>query len=831
MFSEIDTSAKLGFHLLLLTWLFHATLSVKPSKLLSNDEVNGTTQPEARTESHTNMDDLPFEIVSVQYTILDGNPSFLVGIKVREEDEEGEGEGEELQRVHSGGPDTFYDNERSSENPLEMYFQETPLSTLLGSLANNETVQGLLSRTTLEQLTAMLSSPLESVFSFQEDVSPLSTPVSYFWHSGYHPSCLPSNSSLKTRSSLSTTVCSLGAVAGSNVGLVFSILSSIYLNGLDLAGFRLVYGKPSSSIEDSISTVEEIECSDVTKPKLVMAIRGPDSIYHLMDVIGPKDESLAKVTDPQSLTARYGSMLTCDLHCLRTPYSAAAALAKYFGGRACLKSGSILGISDAYTRHERKKRQRVRFSESESAAEELPPSPLLDVSFTPLVTNRQRLVAEPYTKVVMVVSPHIPTSCYSTVLACCDRLGFDVFGVKRLRLNSKRANALNISPSFMVHFTPSSTPPSPIASDFVSHPLVFEPTQMAPPLPSCLIVLGRENALLHTLALKASLISDLVGVLKNNPPLRESSKLLTLVEFVDSLFHVTEHSEDLLKYLGHFGISNAVSSIQPRLGSGWDIQDHCQDELCFVTVPQSDSLTKATYFLDRVFHVKPVHENDNISLPHNNITANRQASNGLDASSTEAEEMGEFELLGFKVIPELLRFYAKQLCPIPNNDSQYQEAINLLSDVPATLFLFRGIASNRRLRDISGSLKSKSSPLHANALKQKLQMIVSSSFPDAFRLACIFFSDKELFSDLPRWALSAYVPLSWHEDSHILHRLQHEQEEFFTIVTVSLDQMKTAIKVMDKLSRSGCSFVGVACLPSREKDVEEVIPVDTRVSA
>ena len=836
MFSEIDTSTKLGFHLLLLTWLFRASLSADLAQNLMPSQHNETS---AEQEATCNMEEgfgskdgstLPFEIVALQYTILDGNPSILVGIKMNDGEE-----GEALHRVHSGGPDTFHEN---GESEFEVYLRQTPLSTILGGIASSDTVQALLPPATLEQLKAMLNSPLDSVFTFQEDIAPLSTPVSFFWYTGYHPSCLPAPTSLKSQSPLMTTVCSLGAVSGSDTSLVFSILSGLYRKGLDLAGLRLMYGAPYSSIEASLAVEDSERENDhvFESATICLAIRGPDAIYHLMDIIGPRDESLAKITDPTSITAQYGNSLTCDLHCLRTPYSAAAALAKYFGGRACLKSASILGISDAYTRHERKKRQRVRFSERESAAEDLPPSPLLDVPFPPLVTNRQRLIAEPYTKVIMVVSPHIPTSCYSTVLTSCSRQGFDVFGVKRLRLNSKRANTLNISPSFMIHFTPSSTPPSPIASEFLAHPLlsISEHAQATPPLPSCLLILGRENALLHTLALKAALVSDLASLLKSNPAISESSNLLSLVEYADSLFHITEFSQELVKFLGNFGISNAVSSSQPKLGSRWDSQDPYQDELCFAAIPQSNSLAKATQLLDSLFHINPVHSHD-----HRYSTAsNQDGSKMLNASGgctvDNDEGLGDFELLGFKVIPELPRFHAKQLCPLSNGDSQYQQAINHLSDVPATLLLIRGIGANRRLRERLFSLNdqksSSSSIIITSDFKQKLQVIISRDFQDAYRLASVFFADKELFSDLPHWTLSAYVPLSWHGDSDILHRMQHEQEGFCTIVTASMGQVRTALKVMDKLSRSGCGFVGMACRAAEREDVEEVIPMDTKAS-
>jgi hypothetical protein len=323
--------------------------------------------------------------------------------------------------------------------------------------------------------------------------------------------------------------------------------------------------------------------------------------------------------------------------------------------------------------------------------------------------------------------------------------------------------------------------------------------------------------------------------LKNNPAISERSNLLSLVEYADSLFHITEYSGEVVKFLGNFGISNAVSSSQRKLGSGWDSQDTYQDELCFAAITQSDGLAKATQLLDSLFCVSPVRNHDHrygsTATNQNTSSTVLNASRGC-TTDTDSEGLGHFELLGFKVVPELPRFHAKQLCPLSNNDSQYQQAINFLSDVPATLLLLRGIGANHRLRDKLSSLSNQNSSLVnrvSGDLKQKLQVIVSSDFQDAYRLASIFFMDKELFSDLPSWTLSAYVPLSWHSDSDILHRMQHEQEGFCTVVTVSMSQVRTALKVMDKLSRSGCGFVGVACRAGEGEDVEEVIPLDTEV--
>ena len=171
MFSEIDLSAKLGFHLLLLTWLFHTTLSTQPTQLSNCEGLDSPQESSCMKEASNGGDDrcLPFEVVAVQYTILDGNPSLLVGVR---EVQVG-GADEELPRVQSGGLDTFCDSETAYYSTLEAYIHSTPLFTILGGILTNETVQTLLSPATLEQLQAMVSSPLETIFSLQEDVTPL----------------------------------------------------------------------------------------------------------------------------------------------------------------------------------------------------------------------------------------------------------------------------------------------------------------------------------------------------------------------------------------------------------------------------------------------------------------------------------------------------------------------------------------------------------------------------------------------------------------------------------------------------------------------------------
>ena len=782
---SLDLESRIALHLLVLTWLCH-TAAIKVLSESTCDNGESINDSDLRP---------PFLITGLQLTILDGHPVILVGVanKVNIERENGSPIKRELRT-------------KAAWQYLENYIQATPLSSLLNEISSNDSIHKMLSPSVLEQLNLLFRNPLASLFSLHDDPAPLTTPVSFYWHSGYHPSCLPTDESVKSGNTIATTICTLGRTSLQSIELIFTVLHSIYYNAFDLAGLRLIYGEVDNYSDVlSTSTLEQKNrkglLSSIT---LALAIRGPDVVYRWMDIVGPKDTSLAKVTDPDSLNARFNNVAIEELHCLRTPYSASAVLAKWFGGRACLKTGSLLGISDAHSKHERKKRQRVRFSESES--DDNPPSPLpVDATFPPLITNRPRLVTQSYSKLLLVVSPHIPPFLYSSVLASCSTLGFDIFGVKRIRLNSKRATALHISGSFIFHFSPSSTPPSPAVVDSILHPLSTDCLHNSPPLPSILLVIGRENALVHSVALKKEMSRNIVSVENTNPQLKAHYNLSFVVDCPESLLHVTEYSEEMVKVVGSFSTSPMVNSSQPKLEFGWDRGDSLQDELFFVAVPHSSSLSRALDFLDKVFRVK--HKGGTETVSSHML--------GSDSATAGEAGLGQFELLGFKIVPQLTRFYAKRLCPISPDDSMYQHAVQHLSDGPATLMIFRGIGCNKRL--VHTLPRSPKSLLHTGALEQRLQVIVSHNFQEAYSLSSIFFTDKELFCDSPNWALASFVPHSWLQDSDILQRMQHASPEtLIAVLNISMLKLKVVVKVLDKLSRAGFKFVAMKIAESLE---------------
>ena len=783
IFSELDMATQQIFHSLVLTWL---TTIVASSPQVKGDcpsqNENGKEPSLAHNES------IPFRITAMQQTIFDGTIAVIMGVAL--ERREGATYSSNSHCPHTSDTNQVeHFKSTPTVQEIEQFLQHTTFSTALEYLFREDTLQEYISATSQASLEHLFHLPLNAVFSVHGDHTPLMTPVSFYWHSLYNPSCLPSNESLKPHAKLQTTVTTISQQSLSMVALVFSIFHSIHVSGLDIAGLRVVFREATSSIDMTSSDTAPRELT------LALAIRGPDAIFRWMDVVGPEDSALAKVTDPQSLSARFGSLKRELLHCVRTPYRATAALAKWFGGRACLKTGIVLGVSDARTRSERRKRQRVRFSESES--EDSLPSPLPDITFPPLISNRPLLIAPCYSKILLVISPHIPPSCYATVLASCSHLGFDIFGVKRIRLNSKRATALNISPFFITHFTPSSTPPSPSVVDFVAHPLGAEHGQNAPPLPSVLLLLGRENALKHSVTLRDNILSDLSHSLKLN----QFSLAINLTDTPHTIIHTTEYAEEVLKVIGTFSFTTINNtSTQPQLVTeGRDIGGP-REEFCFIAITQSNGLQRAMELLNCFFHIQPIHNCDDPMIT-------TELGNSLTPSGG-VEEFGRFELLGLKLVPRLSRFHAKQLCPFSQDDPLYQSSVQSLSDAPALLVVFRGIDCNRRLRKILPQA-SKSIFHTAASSERKLQVIISDNVGEAFSLTSTFFTDKELFIDAENWVLASYVPPAWLHDCNLLQSFLKAPELLYSVFMVNSTQMNLLVKVLEKLSRSEFSFVGL----------------------
>ena len=664
----------------------------------------------------------------------------------------------------------------------------------------------IISREVRNELQPLLDMSAQAFFSVHPDTEPLIKPASFYWRSLYQSSSLPTGKGLCTPEALQSTVCAITTDSLSIPKLVFHALHGAYDFGLGIAGMRMVYGEPCTPLDLPPPSAADDTIADSCGVSLVLCLRGPDAVSWCMDMVGPEDHSLACVTDPLSIMARYGNPECQPMLCVRTPFRVSAALARWFGGRGCLRTGTVLGMTDLRTRSERRKRQRVRFSESEFESEDNLPPPDPDISFPPLVANQPLLAVIPYQEILLVVSPLLPPVCYVSILATCGRLGFDIVGVKRVRLNSKRAAVLDIPESFVSHFTPSSTPPSPDLAAFTTgqHPLDVTPPDI-PPIPSMLLIVSRENALTLGCTLKTTIVSELRSLLSHNLQLQNC---VALDHPLAALLHTVPHNPEKIKILGSFS-NPAVTSVSglPQLAHEWENEgERYGEEIAFLAVMQASGLTRTVELLQLLFGVKTEKKWDEAGI-------------GGREPTDSSDDLGGFELLGIKLIPQLSRFHAKQICPVQSTDNSYQEAIELLSDSPALILVLRGIACNCRLQQVLTPTRPTRSVLSHHSLSH-LSLIVSDSLLQAFHHTTMFFTDKELFCDPVNWTLLSAVPSTWAR-ADVLADMQKPPQSLHSVLVVRGGEWRLLAKVVDRLHRTGFDVCALTMVyQEREEPVE-----------
>ena len=782
---KLPWDRQMALFCLVLTWL----VARAASREMGKHRHEGPLDAEEGLADDLQDGDIPFGVAGIQYTILDGHPAVLVGVE----------------RLEGKRTADILDNTKPFSDTVQEYLSTTTLGEVIEPLTQLDPVKS--GTIEVSSLSSILKLPLGTFFSYHEDSSPLSSPVSFYWYSGYHQSSLPSPESLFSRHPPATTVFTLLHTSLSSCLLLLSILWSAVSGGLSVVGLRTIYGCREEDDYDP-NMIKKIgghaSSDDVDSASLclVVALRGPNAIQSWMDVVGPRDSKLAKITDPSSLSAKFGSH---SVQTLTTPYRSISALAKWFGGRACLKTSSILGMSDFRTKSERRKRQRVRFSETQSESEDSISSPMVDLAFPPLVSNRPRLLVPAYVKTVLAISPAVPLACYGCVLSCCAKLGFDIFGSKRVRLNSKRAALLDIPDRFLASFTPSSTPSSPeaLSNSSSSHPLRSSSLTSRPgmaPLPSTLLILGRENGRVHSYALQSLIVQKLRCLAGNNPHVVLP---LGALETASGIVHMTNYSEEKLKHFGSF--SAAIAQAEDVKECKMEGDDY-REELGFVAIPGPHSLPLVVSFLDSIFHVETPSE-----LFHQGRTKSRELE--------KSEKVREPELIGMKIISQLSRFHSKKLCPFAAKHQHYSRAVQFLTDKPTVLLVFRGMACAEKIQNhVKAVAKLGSS--HLATLEEQLSFIIPSKPLETVKLCSAFFSGKELYSDPVNWPLAPYYPQAWVQEADLLQNFLSPRENLFTVVQLPLGgQMGLALKVLDRLTRTNFQVAGmstVECLSRNE---------------
>ncbi len=195
--SEVDLQTQLSLHLLILTWLTGQAANNCTNTVVatvSNDLVLQELEDDSELTQSERGDHVGdhFRITGLLQTIYDGRPSLLVGVCVSAE-----------LKSSSGRQGKWFHFNQDSElintisNKLTTRLHSISLNKVMRSVINNDKIRTLIEDRVLDNLEQIGQLPLTSFLSAQEDTAPLTTLLSFYWHSSYHISSLPTNESLR----------------------------------------------------------------------------------------------------------------------------------------------------------------------------------------------------------------------------------------------------------------------------------------------------------------------------------------------------------------------------------------------------------------------------------------------------------------------------------------------------------------------------------------------------------------------------------------------------------------------------------------------------------
>ena len=224
---------------------------------------------------------------------------------------------------------------------------------------------------------------------------------------------------------------------------MMGISNRILQEGLDLAGVRLLY--PTSeliSLASGPSVSNDNSQTDVLNsigPVLAIALRGTFARSIWLDAVGPSDPILARRTDPNSLCALFGgeSRDECLLFCPRNASRVQTELSRWFGGR--VPPGGSVDVGTPYTRKDtyRSGSPKGRRGHKSSLSD------TKDNGFDAAIHRPPAaLTATTKNDIFLVLSPYVPPRCMGIVLSTCQRRGYQIRGIRRTKLNTKKANLL-----------------------------------------------------------------------------------------------------------------------------------------------------------------------------------------------------------------------------------------------------------------------------------------------------------------------------------------------------------------------------------------------------
>ncbi|XP_037834509.1 uncharacterized protein LOC108243695 isoform X2 [Kryptolebias marmoratus] len=518
-------------------------------------------------------------------------------------------------------------------------------------------------------------------------------------------------------------------------------------SGLDVCGLRLIYATQGTNGEGSEPVNPRV--NEPRQPVLVLAVRGPHAHSVLKSLISSIHPLLHKKTGINS-----DNRLVCKyhepplIHCPQLTSEVHRELCFWFAGRLQARSAQNPNqhpnrITPSY---DRVRGSLVNWSRSSSL-----------------------LCATTKADLLLVVSPAVPPHCYGQVLSVCERRGFSLMGLQRLRLQSNEASMLGLTSHQMIVFC---RPPTSL----------LDPMDLKSPSHCLVLLLSKENMLHHSVSLPSALMREfkaqkLLGCLYSWPDGVQIADLrlcFHTVPYSDSLFHI---------FVRHM----------------WAVPNPSSVILLHQRCPSQSGMEQQVIL---TLHGKDMSQN--LSFLHRVFTERAKGDKGHAG----------FELLGLKWLPRLTQLQAQELSPYEVGEQHYRRSVINLMSSSALVCALNGI-------DAFSTMKK----LFLLSSPSSLSVLMSPTPELALRQASLFFFEHELISDRQMFTVCLFKPRVWNQClAKLICKLQRNGLKMVGLRVVNLDRSYAASCLLEEQVPYLCPGSLALCLQG-ENAVKKVLDV------
>ncbi|XP_039248438.2 dynein axonemal assembly factor 8-like [Styela clava] len=570
---------------------------------------------------------------------------------------------------------------------------------------------------------------------------------------------VPCNPPSTTFGKLQTTMCLLQKEAFMFPTAVMDVMIRVQTSCFDLTGLKLAYVTREFINDNTLYHSNSMKSNPKeVVPCVVIAIRGRSVIARWSKIVGPRDPVLARMSERMSLNATYGEQLSIkrgdeslptDVNMFCYPRSETRAMHQlciWFGGRVdveCQPYKKLLQpnvpISNGLTTKSDKpnvngksngKNQKNKSRSNSTTSINNENESNASSSITDLLQSSSFVVNCCNTRIFLVVSPRLPTQFISDVLHVVTQQGFQLQGIRRFRLNERKAAALSISQRYFPCFCPRLDSDTPVDVDY------FEDIWWI--RPATVFLLSRENAAAHSSGLFHALQTDLMVNL--SPPDEEGHvKVITY-----QCFHLTPYTDAVEHAIGSM---TKVPEVELSTGAS---------PRSFYSNPEMEQVTVLSLLgekaIDGAGEVLR-------SLVHGEFSyADEERNSAHTDEESEMEAFRGFELIALKWLPSLNGMQANELTPYEVGTPAWHESIPILQSSPVMLCVLRRVNAFEVLEDAMRIPRYSCSMSDVVFNAEKFTHVMSITPEIAYRQMKVFFSDKELFPDNQSRPLLKYLP-------------------------------------------------------------------------